>query len=72
MGTFGFRRLGTGSHLGRGLFLRTLPGRWGKARGGPESGDLETLSYPSRGRDFDLNLVRDFADRSLSPMPSAQ
>ena len=53
-------------------FLRPLPGRWGQGRGGPESGDLDTLSYPSRGRDFDLNLVHDFADRSLSAMPSAQ
>ena len=102
----GFRRLGIGSHLGLGPFLRPLPGPWGhdgarwqessqaaegwpyswhlagsasidgsgpfKGRGGPEIGDLDTVSYPSRGRDFDLNLVHNFADRLLSAMPNAQ
>ena len=68
----GFRKLKIRSHLGLGPFSRPLPGRWGQGRGGPESGDLDTLSYPSRGRDFFLDLVHDFADRSLSAMPSAQ
>ena len=31
--------------------------------------DLDTLSYPSRGRDFNLNLVHDVLDRLLSAMP---
>ena len=68
----GFWRLRICSHLGLGPFLRPLPGRWGQGRGGPESGDLDTLSYPSRGRDFNLDLVQDVADRSLSAMPNAQ
>ena len=67
-----FWRLGDGSHLRLGPFLRPLPGRWGQGLGAPESGDLDTLGYPSRGRDFDLNSDHNFADRSLSAMPSAQ
>ena len=63
-----FRRLGIGSHLRLGPFLRPLPGRMGEGRGGHESGDLDTLSYPSRGRDS----VHDVADPSRSAMPSAQ
>ena len=55
----GFRKLRICSHLVLGPFWRPLPGRWGQGRGGPESGDLDTLSYPSRGRDFNLNLVHD-------------
>ena len=54
--------------LGLGPFLRPLPGRWGQGRGGPESWDLDTLSYPLQGRDFNLGL----SDRSLSAMPNAQ
>ena len=68
----GFRRLGICSNLGLGPFLRPLPGRWGQGRGGPESGDLDTLSYPSRGRDSNLNFVHDVADGSLSAIPIAQ
>ena len=68
----GFRKLRICSHLGLGPFLRPLPGRWGQGRGGPESGNLDTLSYPSRGRDFNLNLVHDVLDRSLSAMSNAQ
>ena len=68
----GFRKLRIRSHLGLGPFLRPLPGRWGQGRGGPESEDLDTLSYPSRGRDFNLNLVHDVLDRLLSAMPNAQ
>ena len=49
-------------HLGPGPFLPPLPGPWGQGRGGPEIWDLDTLSYPSRGKDFSSNLVHDFAD----------
>ena len=68
----GFRRLRSCSHLGFGPFLRPLPGRWGQGPGDPERWDLDTLSYPSRGRVFNFDLVRDVADRSLSAMPNAQ
>ena len=54
--------------LGLGPYLRPLPGRWGQGRGGPESCDLDTLSYPSRGSILNLEL----SDRSLSAMPNAQ
>ena len=73
MATFGnLRHPGICSHLRLGPFLRPLPGRWGQGRGGPEIGDLYTLSYPSWGGDFNLNLVHDVADRLLSAMRNAQ
>ena len=68
----GFRRRGICSHLGLGPFLRPLPGRWGQGGGGPESGDQDTISYPSRGRDLNLDLVHDVAERLLSATPNAQ
>ena len=34
--------------------------------------DLDTLSYPSRGGDFNLSLVHDVLDRSLSAIANAQ
>ena len=69
---WGFRKLTICSHLWLGPFLRPLPSRWGQGREVPESGDLDTLSYPSRGRDFNFNLVHDVLDRSLSAMLNAQ
>ena len=73
MGTCGeFGNLGFVATWGLARFCGTCPCRWGQGRGGPESGDLDTLSYPSRGRDFNLNLVHDVLDRSLSAMPNAQ
>ena len=58
----GILRIGIGSHLVLGLLLRPLPGPWGQGRGGPKSGNLDTVSYLSPGRDFDLNLIHHLAD----------
>ena len=70
----GFLKLRICSHLGLGPFMRPLPRRWGQGRGGPEGGDLDTLSYLSWGTDFSLNLVHNVLDQkpnrdeSLSPL----
>ena len=59
-------------HLWCGPFLQPLFVPWSENRRGTEGGDLDTLIYPSSGRDFGLNLVHYVEDSSLAATSSAQ